>query len=298
MAAQIEPGLSLSQALRQAILLELSAARHCAQALGNVSDEALHEMRKHIKRARALLRLRPRTKAAERAQHELRSAAHWLGPAREEVAELECIRALAQSELAVDLAHPLRELADRLAGTRELVAGTGALTDALRGAAAHLARAHEQLAEWAPPEQGFSLIAPGLRATYARGRKAFSHALAERSSENLHALRRHAKSQFYQLNLLEPVWTGQIEAFRDELDELTTALGEHHDLSLLSPGIGQRICLPAAADDQLLSARLAQRLEEIVARVLPLARRVYAERPRAFVARHAEYFAAWSEEVG
>jgi hypothetical protein len=76
-----------------------------------------------------------------------------------------------------------------------------------------------------------------------------------------------------------------------------TLLGEHHDLSLLAPGVGQRFCLAQAADDRLLAARLRERLEELAVLAFPIARRLYAERPRAFVARHARYFALWEDET-
>ena len=123
MAAQIEPGMSLSAALRDAILQEVTGACRRASARDALSDAELHETRKHIKRARALLRLLTDSDPARGAQHELRSAARALGPAREEVAELECIRKLAASGIAADLSRQLAELVDRLASARLLAPG-------------------------------------------------------------------------------------------------------------------------------------------------------------------------------
>jgi hypothetical protein len=93
---------------------------------------------------------------------------------------------------------------------------------------------------------------------------------------------------------MAPAWKDLMSELEESLHELTDLLGDDHDLGDLyrvlatSPRLtrGAR-GLPGALDFML------RRRSELQAKAGPLARRLYAEKPGAFVKRIEGYWNAW-----
>ena len=261
---------------------ELAAAIARLRGDGGSPDQRVHAARKSIKRVRALLRLlrssmRGPRFAADNAA--LGDAARGLSAARDAAV------AIATFDLLVPVPDPL------LAAVRvDLVARSGdvgATPDetTLHAAADALATLHPRLLE----DLGvldWEVLEAGLEASYGGGRAAMRCAFAELHDEAFHAWRKRAKDLWYQAQVLEGSCTPQLRALTEMLAELGDLLGEDHDLAVLAA---------AAAASPALGERLAARHEQLRRGAWLLGRRIYAERPRAFLRRMRVYWQVWRE---
>ena len=131
---------------------------------------------------------------------------------------------------------------------------------------------------WPPEAEGWDCIAAGLRATYQRARRALRHARADRATEDLHEWRKQTKYLWHQLQILTPLAAGSVGELADEFHHLADYLGDEHDLAVLR----ERVAAPA------LKTLIDRRREELQDKALTLGERLYSDKSKAFVHRHAE----------
>jgi CHAD domain-containing protein len=252
--------------------------------------EAVHDVRKRLKKSRALLRLaRPgmKAKAFRRHNRELRDTGRALSGARDADVMLETVDALAK-RFAGHVPHalfdairaPLAARArDSRAKTEPAISGH---TDTLRELAGR---------RWAVDDLTSDALSKALRQTYERGRDAFARADRKPTVEHLHEWRKRVKDLWYHERLLANSWPGVMKAQAEEAKTLSKLLGEDHDLAVLSSLLRNDPELtgaPAADLDTLLEL-IAQRRAELLERSRVLGKRIYAERPKAFARRAGRY---------
>jgi hypothetical protein len=96
-----------------------------------------------------------------------------------------------------------------------------------------LSDARARLETWRALRDRFGTIGEGLERTFAGGRRALGDARDEGSPEAFHELRKRVKDLWYHAQLLRRVWPDVMRAYNDVLEELSDALGDHHDLIVL-----------------------------------------------------------------
>ncbi len=298
MSYRLDRNESATDALRRLVREQLDAGLEDLEAAGGDDhDERIHDARKRLKKARAVLRLvRPalgeETFARENAC--FRDAAQQLGGARQGAALLECFDAL-RSAYGAELGG------DGFAGVRRLLEDlrARAIDEALeRGIELEVAQtlrlAAHRCNACTLEAAGWDALAGGLGKTYARGHKAFKRAYAEPSTESFHEWRKRVKYHWYHVRLLQEIWPNPMQARRRALAELAELLGDDHDLGELR-GVLRALPPSLAADlrvDRLLQL-VDQRERELRAEARHIGRRIYAERPKHLVRRFGGYFRAW-----
>lgn len=83
----------------------------------------------------------------------------------------------------------------------------------------------------------FKPIGQGLKLVYKRGEKAHTKALDSKSASNLHELKKRVNFLKDQLDAISPVWPRFLNAWKEELNELSALLGSYRDLSMLNDHI-------------------------------------------------------------
>jgi CHAD domain-containing protein len=133
-----------------------------------------------------------------------------------------------------------------------------------------------------------------VKRVYRNGREAFVIAHEEPSQEHLHEWRKQVKYLWHQLQVLQPIQLGQVTALADQAHSLANALGDDHDLAVLSdkfleePGrCSDRATMQTLAD---LIACCRAHLQE---QAMTLGHQLYAAKPRLFVGRLRESWRAW-----
>ena len=289
---------SLENSLELVTASEIDALLEASRTGESDIDHRVHETRKSIKRLRALLRLYRGALGHglyEREDTALRELGHSLGQAREAVALGESLDRLVlaapdpvRARLA-DHMNELRSALDDRQGAESIDVGA-----ALARVQDGLTQVRARAARWTLDRHGWSAIAPGLRRTYAKGRRTLSTALHRPSEKRLHGLRIWVKRHQYQLTLLEPLWPGPVKAFRQEAQELGELLGQEHDLSLLERRLEAVTRRPELAPLERPLRTAAEGCHgELRREAFAVGSRVYAEAPGRFAARYREYFDAW-----
>jgi len=206
--------------------------RLARRALSPPAD--VHEARKHLKRARAFLRLCETGEAAARAatlRRDLRDAGQELATLRDREAVLEALGAL-DGESRIP---PSALAALRTRGDDDREEGDGEAPARVRR---RLGKAERRLGRLAGAASAGEWMG-ALGKSYRRARRAYRHARSHPTAEALHTLRKRAKDLRYQMEWLAPVWPGVLGAWSEELHLLTDALGRAQDVRVVRRRLGE-----------------------------------------------------------
>ncbi|HEY2767686.1 MAG TPA: CHAD domain-containing protein [Solirubrobacteraceae bacterium] len=312
-------------ALRRVIVGQLDIAIELLQDYpGESSEHTVHETRKALKRARAILRLLRDQLGDKRLAHEnaaLRDCARRLAGARDAVVALDTLDGLLKRHPKLTDSHrrrgakAVRDLRARLLAERE-----GAIVDGGRGGYAlgdtastperveierHGAVALEllairgRIAAWEPkdPRRASSskLPAGGVERLYRQGRRRMRRARRRRGDATaMHTWRKSAKDLRYVAETLNRTGASaqdksskRLKRVARRADRLGEILGDEHDLAMLDQAVRSHAKrLPARKRDYkpLLKA-IERRRKRLRKQALRNGERLYGRKPRRFVRR-------------
>lgn len=261
-------------------------------------DKAIHEARKSMKKVRALLRLMKHELRGQEPGEDarLRDIARRLSHYRDSFVMVETFDDLRK--------HFRAETRRRFASVRAALIKrrSAAVREEDRGivlehAAGALAMAASRVARWELRDEGYAALAPGLDRTFRAGRSALARAAENRTADHLHDLRKRVKDHWYHIRLLENLWTDVMVAYEKSLKDLETWLGNDHNLAVLRERIVAEPAFYGTREDTDLLLDLIDRYQtELRDAAIALAQRVYAEKPREFVARMHHLWDTWKHQ--
>jgi CHAD domain-containing protein len=257
----------------------LDDARRQIDEPGTDDATAVHEFRKAMKRWRAILRLYEPLLGEEATQLriEARDLARELAGTRDTRAALDALADFEDDALSARTRATLTARLQTMGASAEAATLTEELRSRLRDALDHAAFIS---IGWPLDHVGFAAIAEGLTASYGRARRAVPSDWAEASDEALHELRQRAVVHRYQMELAIPLWPKIGRAWVAEAQKLRDRLGHHQDLAVLKGYIAPH--QPLAAWRSRLAPLIAARQAEHAAGAARVARRLFAEKPKAF----------------
>jgi len=288
-----------ADALRSAVREQLDdAVRRLRDDRADDPAKAVHEARKDLKKARSLLRLaRPGLPRAvyRRENGVLRDTGRSLSGARDADVLVETVAGLGERytgqlpEAQFEALHA--GLAAAAAEAREHE-GDAAAEDAV----ATLDAVAVRIGDWPLDRCDHDTLVHGATRGYKRGRAALAAAENTPSVERLHDLRKRVKDLWYHGRLLEEAWPRVVKAQSRAAHDLADLLGDDHDLAVLAERVERGVATDTPIDDEAVLALIARRRAELQAEAMPIARRLYAEPPKAFRARLREYVRAAGAE--
>jgi CHAD domain-containing protein len=257
----------------------LAEARRQIDEPGAHDATAVHEFRKAMKRWRALLRLyEPQLGAeAEQLRVEARDLARELAGSRDARSALDALADLVDAPLSERTLATIRARLEGIGASAEAATLTDALRTRMRDALDHAAAA---AMGWPLDAVGFAAIAVGLSASYARARRAIPIDWANASPEVLHGLRQRVVVHRYQMELAVPLWPKVGRVWVGEAQKLRERLGHHQDLAVLRDFTAPH--QPLAPWRSRLLPLIAARQAEHAGSAARVARRLFAEKPKAF----------------
>lgn len=232
--------------------------------------EAIHDARKRFKRLRGLYRLvreaAPEFCARENAR--LRDTARTLSAVRDATALVEALDRLLGDCETDECRDALTSVRERLAGRRDAIAAGQTDLDARMAAAIEACEAGiTSLRDLKLPGGGktaVGVLARGASKTYGRAVKALARARETDAPADWHELRKHVKYHWTHLQLLRPAWPGVMDARADVADQVAEALGDDHDLAVLSALIAAELDLAGVAGEiDILRGMMAARSERL-----------------------------------
>ena len=252
-------------------------------------DEAVHDVRKSLKKLRALLRLvRPVTgrRIYQRENACFRESGRPLAEIRDAKILIETLDSVVRDEplseeerWAVD---ELREsLVDRLSALHlELRHGDVVLT--IHG---DLAAAWKRVKNWSDVPERWRTIGRGLEATYAAAATARQAASAAGTMESLHEWRKQVRYVHEQLTFVRFLDRFRVKQLGSQADQINTLLGTTRDLSLLAQAIETHSTLEVLPE---LKSRLIEQVRrkrsEAVEDALRMGEAFFRETPAVWVA--------------
>lgn len=293
MSFRIEEGEAPVAGLRRAVLEQIGSAEERLSPAGLEDDpaKAVHEARKAIKRARSGLRLGRAAfgRGVVRAEiSALRDTAGRLSSARDAEVARGLLREVAAEGVGRLPEASWQHFEQALDGRAEADGPGPALTRHAELASEELAAVRGRIEVWSPePGAKLAPVLAGLARGQKRGRRALKAARQGKDPGARHELRKRVKDTWYQLELLGGLWPAVLDVYADEAHRLSGLLGDEHDLMVLA-GLLERV--EGVPDDPAPALELiAHRREALWAEAGPLARRLYAEPPKALVARLEAY---------
>jgi CHAD domain-containing protein len=269
--------------------------RICAalQGLGKARrPAAIHNVRKEIKKLRALLRL-VRGEIGDdyrKAVKPLRRAAERLAASRDARVIFRAMENLvADAEARFPKLHKMLRKNWRRE-TRRLLEG-----DSLPEVKSFLCKTGRRLRKLELKASGWMAIAPGLKQSYERGQTTFVQAVSEATPENFHAWRKQVKTFWYQLQLICPNRSTEMRAFIDQLEHLGEQLGVEHDLVLLKQFVAEQCgdeVDEAAGVEELIETRRMQLRQAVINLGEPL----FVEEPASICQRLERHWRDWRGE--
>jgi hypothetical protein len=216
---------------------------------------------------------------------ELQQIGHLLSPARDREVMRQTL-----AKLEARLSGNRRIIADRL--REHLDQAVPQETEDIRGKAlSSLGRAKRRFAQIKVQNGGFDILEAGLHATYRKGRRALAQAQMEPDDEAFHDLRKSVQQHWRQMLLVSRAWPEMCRARASAARDIAQILGEEHDHAVLAAFADTHRNNGLAAEEiDIIHQDCRARQLELRNLALPMARRLFAERPRLFAHQMA---ASW-----
>jgi CHAD domain-containing protein len=300
-------GERLGEALRRMALGQIDVALESLGGELPLDARAVHELRKSIKRLRALLRLlEGELEHANAEDRVLRDLGRRLSGARDAAVLLGTLESVLAEQPKLTASKRVRSVRRQLAleqarAERETLADPRLREEML----ADLAQLRERVERWRLFEDGRDAsVEQGLRAIYRRGRR--QHRRLERGKRSgpreRHEWRKRVKDLRYAAEVLQrsgpapadprSARAAHMHRTAKGADRLAELLGEEHDLGLLArwlDGEGERDATGRRAlgsrTRRKLRGAIATRRRKLRKRAMKDGKRLYRRRPKRFAAR-------------
>ena len=234
MAYQIKSPKSLDLEVRRIAHAEIRAAILASRRIRTVPD-AVHAVRSHCKRTRALLHL-VKTGLGDRYRtedHAIRDIARRLSTFRDadvmQTSLSELVRRVTIADSRCDFAPLSAGLATELAQRQS----DQAARTALALSAESLSSCLQRVDAWSLKGRRAHIVSAGLAATYGRAQALMRAAASGGSAHQFHEWRKHVKYHWLQLKLIRPISSRVYPGRTKRMSELSSLLGTLHDLDIL-----------------------------------------------------------------
>jgi len=268
------------------------ADARAALADRQLSDAAaVHEVRKALKRWRALMRLlaRPLGEPADQMRTEARDLMRALSGARDAQSTLDALADLRKAELPFS-ATSMETMRARLTEIRD-AAEQKSFTKTMRDRLTrYLDYATLSLERWPLKEIDFDTVADALTSTYRRARQLLPDDWRDAEAEHLHDLRRRVVEHRHQMDLVEHLWPRLGQVWAEEAQRLRNRLGACQDLAVLAAFTAPH--QPLAPWRSRLAPLIVARRTTHLKTAARLGGRLFAEKPKAFRRRIAALYSA------
>jgi CHAD domain-containing protein len=293
MSYELRQDETLGDGIRRIVCHQVEGAIKASKAEQNGKGSPVHETRKHLKKARAALRLvsgeidRDDWKRADRC---LKKVGQLISEVRDAEVRLETVREL--RDFTRGTKRGFQETEELLAF--ELDSFLAAFSEWPCEAEEQLCQTLDRIREWQLDDLSCKRLRRNVEKTYQRGRKALERAIKNTTTKRLHTFRKRAKELWHQLRLLRPLAPAVFKELNDELKAIGDYLGQIHDLAFVEARLAS-IGPARKQGERILHALIEARAAELEQTAIALGERFYAERPNRFARRISNYFSEWEK---
>jgi len=264
-------------------------------------SEVVHDVRKRLKKMRALLRLVRDEIGKETYQREnicFRDAGRKLSSVRDAQVLIETVETLEKHFKNIVVPNAFNEIKEILVEhyrvqKRELLQEE----HRMEKVAAMLETGKNRISDWSIDSNDWLVLEKGLKKTYKKGKQDFTNAYQSLSVENLHEWRKRVKDLWYHLQILQPIWSDFMGELIHQTHILANYLGDDHDLAVLKEYLMTKVEIESNNKQLIvLLALIDRRRPELQLAAKGLGERIYTESPKKFVSRIGDYWQIWQSE--
>ena len=295
MSYELRQDEKLGEGVRRICRKQIENALAVASGKEETDDTPVHQMRKHLKKARAALRLVRKEIGRglfERQDRCLHDAGKLISDIRDAEVRLQTVRELQgitqrggrgvyrelEKMLMLELENFLMAFAEWQTQVIPLLEEAKAATDC-----------------WAVDDFNCKQLRRAVQAAYKCGRDALAEARATPTAEKFHQFRIEAKTLWYQLRILRPANPVVLKTLSDELNAMGDLLGRAHDLHFLEERLrNEKGRSQWQREGHTLVAVIEVSAVDLQRDAVELGERFFAERPRDFGARVATWLDDWT----
>ena len=297
MSYQLRHGEKLGTALQRICREQIGAAIDIVIGEKGTDNTRVHATRKHIKKARAALRLVRKEIGGglfRKQDHALRDVARLTSEIRDAEVRLQTVQKFEGSnQRRRRSSYP--KLESML--TMELENFVAAFAEWQIQAVPILERAHTAVGDWPLDDFDCKQLRRAVQRSYKKARKALARAQCSSTPEDFHEFRSDAKRLWYDLRILRPINPLVLKNLSDDLDSLGGLLGRAHDLSFLSDRLRRDDrSSDWASEGHKLLAVIEVNQTDLQRGAAELGEHFFAERPRDFGDRIATWLKEWEQK--
>jgi len=279
---------SAHRVARTSLLLSLGSAIRFFEGTASLSDQRAHDARKHLKEARAALRvLRPELgdSVYRRENRVFRDASRAISPLRDAKAQVDVLTAI-RDRYPYDLpCAGLAPLENSLRGKLERTRGrVRTSAPVLHRTMQSLKRSRQRLRS-ITRKQKAPTVGKGLRRIYAQARKSFAIAKNKPTPVLLHDWRKKTKYLYNAVKALDVRKRSRSGVVGTRAYRLGSWLGEEHDLVLLSHELRPAANHLSPSVRHALKTAIDHRRTRLQKKAFRLGKKVYADRPKKTIDR-------------
>jgi CHAD domain-containing protein len=261
----------------------LKLCRHPAKQRG----VTVHEVRKHLKKLRAAMRLA--AGAVGKNQHAcedrcVRKIGRLVSDLRDAQVRMQTLVQLRDETAKGPKNNPFPRLEQLLSLERESF--SAAFAGWQKQAIPQLERVEARLLKWPLEDLTWKQICGAVAKIYKRGQRGLAKTVCDPEPENFHAWRKRVKDLWYQLRILRPLNRVVLEEMAHDAEVLGELLGREHDFDFLWARLERESGDEALRDELACLQKLIRKQgKRLRTNALELGRRFYAEPAKAFATR-------------
>jgi CHAD domain-containing protein len=273
----------LKRVFREEIESALELCQHPARQRG----VTVHEVRKHLKKLRAAMRLGIPEVGKNRHTREdrcVRKIGRLVSDLRDAQVRLQTLIQLRDETAKRPEDNPFPRIEELLSLERESF--SAAFAGWQKQAIPQLERVEARLSKWPLECLTWKQICRAVGKIYKRGQRGLAKTINDSDSENFHAWRKRVKDLWYQLRILQPLNRMVLTEMAHDAKVLGELLGREHDLDFLWARLEKESGDESLRDDLArLEKLIRKRGKRLRTNALELGRRFYAEPAKAFSKR-------------
>ncbi len=298
MAFRVHAGESLTQSLHRLATKELRHAREGMSGRPRPRKEGIHEARKSVKKARAILELIAEDEGAHlgRSEKRVRRVNRTLSGVRDADMLSETLEALRKRHPRIFSDQTLARLRRRVSMRSRNAGKEVRRAGGWKATGRALSMLTEDAKHWQPAHGGARALNHGIRASHRQGRTAMQRALKRQRAADFHAWRKAIQKLWYALRLIEQS-DRRVGHDVKVLHRAATLLGDDHNLAVLRDELLSDPGTCGPIDIERLRIAVARDQCRLRARAVTAVRRFYARRSAAYARRVTRAWAAWRKRA-
>ena len=284
MAFRLKVREPLREGLKRVFCEEIDSALHMCQHPAKERGVTVHEVRKHLKKLRAAIRLAIGAVGKNCHAEEdrcVRNIGRLVSDLRDAQVRLQTFIQL-RDKAAKNSERQLFPLTGELL-LLERESFSAAFAGWQKEAIPQLENVKARLMAWTLDGLTWKQICNAVCKIYRRGQRALAKVIDDPEPEDFHAWRKRVKDAWYELRILQPLNRTVLEEMAHDAELLGELLGSEHDLNFLWARLEKESADEALADELAqLQKMITKRCKRLRRDVLELGRRFYAEPSKAF----------------